>query len=283
MRYSIMYKKLFSLLLSGALLAGANHAFAADERLFREDFNGAKGSSLSSNKWATETHKQGRGEFTSKGWVNGKGQIAMGVRTYNSRTPGLFSQSLIKTRQSFGPTRNKNIRIRWRAKINHNQVGIVHGAFLYRQYTQDGVAKSDELDFEWLTNHTANKRSDDLLVSTWYEWDREAQEYEQDATVYGTHFSREANFSGDTNSWRTYEMLWSRSSVIYRVDGREVYRFSDSDNVPKSRMPVFINAWVSDSSWAEAYNSNLQATRSKSQNKSYSMLVDWVEIHEVDK
>lgn len=278
-----MFKQFMTALVGSAIVLASTEAFSADKRLFREDFNGKRGSALSSSKWATETHEQGRGKFTSRGWINGNGQIAMSVHTYNAKKPGSFAQSLIKTKQTFGPTHNKNIRLRWRAKINHNQKGIVHGAFLYRQYMQNDALKSDELDFEWLTNHTAGTRNDELLVSTWYKWDRAAQEYEQDDTVYGTHFSRVSNFNGDTNGWHTYEMLWSRDSVTYSVDGRKVYSFDNSRNIPKGKMPVFINSWVPDSSWQEAYYANYKPTRQKSKNKISTMLVDWVDVYEVDK
>lgn len=278
-----MLKQFATIILGGAVAFASIDAFSADKRLFREDFNGKRGSALDSKKWGTESHEQGRGQFTSRGWINGNGQIAMSVHTYNPKKPGTFAQSIIKTEKTFGPTSTKNIRIRWRAKVNHNQKGIVHGAFLYRQYISNDALKSDELDFEWLTNHTAGTSKDDLLVSTWNKWDRAAQEYEQDDTVYGTHFSREANFNKDTNAWRTYEMLWSRNSVTFSVDGKKVYSFNNSRNIPKGKMPVFINSWVPDSSWAEAYNGSFKPTRQKSKNKTSSMLVDWVDVYEVDK
>lgn len=278
-----MLKKLFLTALACSSLFLSSNAMSADTRLFREDFNGKKGSSLSSTKWASESHTQGRGQFTSRGYINGNGQISLSVSNYNAKKLGTFTQSLIKTKSTFGPTATKNIRIRWRAKINHNQKGIVHGAFLYRQYTQNNKSKSDELDFEWLTNDTAGTTKDDLLVSTWYKWDRAAQKYEQNNTKYGTHMSRKANYSGDTNSWHTYEMLWSRSRVIYKVDGKKVYSFDNENNVPKGKMPIFINSWVPDSSWTEAYNGGYKATRSKSQRKFSSMLVDWVDVYSVDK
>jgi len=277
-----MFKHLCASTLAMIILIPST-SIAASKKLFREDFNGKKGSSLSSDKWAGESHVQGRGQFTSKGWINGNGQIAMTVRTYNPKNKGKFAQSLIKTKRKFGPTDTKNIRIRWRAKVNHNQKGIVHGAFLYRQYMENNKLKSDEIDFEWLTNHTANTTNDDLLVSTWYKWDREAQQYEQDATRYGTHLSREANFSSDTNAWRTYEMLWSKESIVFKVNGKRVYSYDDSNNVPKGKMPIFINSWVADSSWKEAYNSSYKATTSSSANRTSSMLVDWVDVYEIDK
>jgi|GEM_PF-3105500 len=266
-----------------ALIIMAPSAAFADKKLFRDDFNGKKGSAVNTKVWDTETHIQGRGQFTSRGWINGNGQLSMSVRTYNPKKKGTFAQSLIKTKKSYGPSDTKNIRIRWRAKVNHNQRGIVHGAFLYRQYMENNKLKSDEIDFEWLTNHTAGTKKDDLLVSTWYKWDRAAQKYEQNATKYGTHLSRDANYSGDTNAWRTYEMLWSKESIIFKVGSKEVYRFSDSKNIPKAKMPIFINSWVAASSWKEAYNSSYKATKKSKSNRTSSMLIDWVDVYEIDK
>ena len=91
------------------------------------------------------------------------------------------------------------------------------------------------------------------------------------------------NFKGDTNGWHTYEMLWSRDSVTYSVDGKKVYSFDNSRNIPKGKMPVFINSWVPDSSWQEAYSASYKPTRQKSKNKASTMLVDWVDIYQVDK
>ncbi len=276
-----MFKGIYTLTL--ALIIMTPSIALADKKLFRDDFNGKKGSAVNSKVWGTETHVQGRGQFNSRGWINGQGQISMSVRTYNAKKKGSFGQSLIKTKKSYGPSDTKNIRIRWRAKVNHNQKGIVHGAFLYRQYMENKKLKSDEIDFEWLTNHTAGTKKDDLLVSTWYKWDRAAQKYEQNATKYGTHLSREADYSSDTNAWRTYEILWSKESLIFKVGSTEVYRFSDSKNVPKGKMPIFINAWVADSSWQEAYNSSYKATKNAKANKTSAMLVDWVDVYEIDK
>ena len=255
---------------------------SAEGQIFREEFNGPAGRSLANN-WTTETQFQGRGKFSSSGWVNGKGQGSISVSTFNPQAPGSFNQALIKTKRTFIPRPGRVLDFEARVQVwGQNQRGIVFGFFLYNQFGSNPL-RSDEADFEWLTNKTANRGSDNILVSTWSDWNRDNPQYGiNQSPTNGTQLSVEKGLGADVGGFRTYIMRWGFGKLeffLVQPDGKWKYIHGFyGGQVPNGAQRLFFNAWVPDSSWTQAFDGRFNATRNRAQNKYYGMNVDYVRV-----
>ena len=255
-------------------------------QIFRDDFNGRRGA-RQGNQWEKETHAQGRGTFGKDAWLDGNGVAHISVARRNPSAPGRFLQTVIRTKRTFAPKPGRVLDFRIRAKITaENQRGIVFGFFTYNQFYFRNANRSNELDFEWLTNLTANRSQDTLLVSTWRDWNRDEPKYGiWNDFKHGTHRSETKALSANAGDWHTYTMRWGQGRVEFfrdnPINGKWVYLGGYyGAGVPTGAQRLFVNAWVPDSSWAQAYNAGLTPTNNASQNAYYTMLVDWVQVND---
>ncbi len=272
------------MLFGSALLLGSSILpIQAQKLIFAEEFNQTKGSS-SATLWDKESHYQGRGKFGGDVYIDGAGSAHIGIGLYHPE-PNKFSQTNIRSKRSFAPgTKTLDFKIRCFVPAE-NIRGIVYGFFLYNEYTAGGARRSDELDIEWLTNLTANTASDKFLASTWAFWNRDNPRYgiSQDP-VNGTQLSKELPLGINTGSWNTYTIRWAAGKVEWYLDQAngqlKLLGGYYGAIVPTGAQKLFLNAWVPDSSWPQAYSSTINPTSNAAQQKWHSLIVDWVRVYE---
>lgn len=266
-----------------ALTLGAP-AIAGEVTLFYDSFGGRAGAP-DATKWEGEFHDQGRGQFEGMGRKNGNGKIDLRVRRHNPTASGRFYQEVMRTKQFFQPRNGRKIVIRARVRVPHNKKGIVHSVFLYNQYNAGGALRSDEIDFEWLTNYTANRTAgsnppEKVLLTTWAYWNRDDPAYGVDRdSHHGTQLSTKKNNRADANGWHTYKIEWEADRVAWYTDGKHLHTWTGA-RVPTGAMRLFLNSWVPSTDWPDAYNGGL-TTSGSGGNATYKMQVDWVEVKEV--
>ncbi|MEO1337393.1 MAG: family 16 glycosylhydrolase, partial [Myxococcota bacterium] len=78
-----------------------------------------------------------------------------------------------------------------------------------------------------------------------------------------------------------YKIEWSRSRLDFFIDDRHVFEFTNPGEIPQRAMPVFLNSWVPDADWADAYSGAIQPAFNGNQRQWFNMLVDWVRVTEV--
>ncbi len=266
-------KKLY--IIAAAILSVGASQPAAAQVIFGDQFNGRAGA-VDTNKWIGEFHEQGSGKFIGPGRKNGRGAVSLNVRrnfVQNGRRT--FSMQNMKSRRKFHPG-NGTLTMQARVRVAHNQPGIVHGFFLYEQAAFNGN-KSNELDFEWLTKKTSNRRSDEILVSTWKNWNRNNIAYDVVGhPVHGTHKSIEKTPGVDANGWHVYTIVWRRGHIVYKIDGRKIHEFRGGPYAPDKAMHLHFNSWVPDSSWEAAFAPGFRP--SAHDRRAFPMEVDWVRI-----
>lgn len=238
---------------------------AHSKTLLYDGFSG--NGAAATSRWETEYHVQGRGKFEGPGYRNGNGQLTLGVYSGN------FSQQIIRSKRWFAPGNGK-IVAEARVRIAHNSPGIVHGFFFYNQYYVGNRLKSDELDFEWLTTRMQGNR-DPIQVTTWQAWDRWNPRYGiWNDPFHGTHATHEDSLGKQLNwKWRVYKMVWTKDKIDFYVDNSKIHTWRGA-GVPSGRMRLFLNSWVADSGWPQAYSRDLK----KGGRNWYSMEVDWVRV-----
>ncbi len=257
-------------------------AASAQTRIFRDDFNGAAGSTPS--QWWVEDHYQGRGKFGQAGWVNGSGAMDVSVGRYNASAPGVLAQTSMRTQRLFQPSPGRVLDFRIRARIwGQDQRGIVTAFFLYSQGQRNGAFRSDEADIEWLTNAAANRTDDSMLISTWHNWNRDDPHYDIDQhPQFGTQISRLEPLGFDIGGWQTYTIRWGQGVLEFFVDQPNgQWRYIGGyygGQVPTQPMHLFVNAWAPDSSWSQAFDASLQPTSNPAQQAWHGMSVDWIEV-----
>ena len=277
-----MKKKTHTLLTSLAALTLVGTLSADAQRLFRDDFNGRRGS-IQGNQWTKETHQQGRGNFGKDAWLDGNGVAHISVAKRAPGNANRFWQTAIKTKRTFQPAPGKTIDMRIRCKVNTNQKGIVFGFFTYSQGRYRNALRSNEIDFEWLTNNTSNRSKDTILISNWKDWNRDAPKYNiVNNGWHGTHQSVSKPFNADTNQWQTYTIAWKAGKLEFFRDnpsnGKWIYIGGYYGSaVTTAAQHLFVNGWVAESSWPQAFNGGLQPGGNQAY---YTMLVDWVEVRQ---
>jgi hypothetical protein len=204
--------------------------------------------------------------------ANGNAIIAL--NTYNPTGGSFYGTDLI-TKQSF----TAGVRVTVRAKMNAMPAGIVGGIFLYAPPTNASTSDHDEIDFELLTTDPANVHTNI---------------YANAPLGYGNPTSHSYD-SGFLTDYHTYEIQWLPDEVSWFVDGTIVRTVttegvdasvvtgnmgasSGQSPIPAGPMYLHLNTWVPDSSFTAAYNPGLHWTMSASDDQTYSMLVDWVEV-----
>lgn len=225
--------------------------------------------------WATETHYQGRGKFVGKGVVS-SGRLFLAVQTHLSGHPHAFGQQLVHTPEPLIYRDGRALECTARVKINTLQRGLVFGFFLYNQAVINGVLRSDEIDFEWLTNDLTK-----LFVSTWRDWNRQTAAYSvSEHPVHGTQLTLPKNNPVNPYGvFADYTFRWSAGLLEFFVNGRLIHRFVGGV-VPTRPMRLYLNAWVPDESWQEAFCPCMLPT-SKAANVNHRILVERVRVNDV--
>jgi len=194
--------------------------------------------------------------------------------TYNRTGSSFYGTDLISNLPF-----TAGVRIAVRAKMNAMPAGIVGGLFLYAPPANPSTSDHDEIDFELLTTDPANVHTNI---------------YADAPLGYGNPTSHSYD-SGSLTDYHTYEIQWLPNQVSWFVDGTIVRTVatdgvdasvvtgnmgasSGQSPIPAGPMYLHLNIWVPDSSFTAAYNPGLHWTTSASDDQTYSMLVDWVEV-----
>jgi len=264
-------KKIFSRLLSVCILfAGFSVIFPATAHatvFLSDDFTGT---SVGSANWYIPTWTS-----STDGTYLGRTQLRctqssslpsasnsnaiIAVQSYNPAGFSFYGTEII-SKQSFSVGQGIDITVR--AKMDNPTQGIVGGIFLY-SLKPGSSTLHDEIDYELLTNVTNQVQTN----------------------IYGNeplgagHTQFVSYASGSVTSYHTYEIKWLPTQVSWYLDGSLVR--TDTAHVPTGPMNFYLNAWVPDSGWAQAYNAAIQPVASASANQVYSMSVDSVNIQSI--
>ena len=199
--------------------------------------------------------------------------------TQNSPLPSISSGAAKITLGSYNPTAtisnpsfygtdlisnqlfvlNSGVDVTVVAKMDSIQPGTVGGIFLYSLKPGSNTLH-DEIDFELMGNQPntfqTNIYSNEQLGSG--------------------HPISYPYFMGNISGYHTYRMIWLKDKVIFNVDGLDVR--TETVHVPTGPMYLHLNMWAPGAGWAEAYSPTIQATNVSSQNKTFSMSVDTINV-----
>jgi len=254
---------------------------AWDTVILRDDFNVA-GSLPDSNLWgvnwgASTWGVLGRTLFPSQ--VNQpagpfpyieNGECIIEQHTYNPYDTSHMTLlgGEIHTLMQFDP--NRAYRFEARVKNNQYPNGLVTSFFTYGY---DG-SKSDEIDFEFLSNKTNDNVNypggDPFPVNTW----NESQQWPQYVVNGGLNL----------NNWNTFRIYWYPGQQIVwtwmdPVNGETLLRSeTTSGRIPDEPMQLFFNFWAPTSDWPDAYSADLQPADNLGQNQIYKYEIDYVEV-----
>lgn len=182
----------------------------------------------------------------------------------------VFLGGEIRTVREFTPDRAYRFEARVRTDANPN--GLVTSFFLFGW---DG-AKSDEIDFEFVSNKTNDDAGypsgDPVLTNTW----NESFQLPLYAPPLGLV---------DLSQWNTFRIYWYPGD--HRVDwywvdplGAEILLRSESNAffIPDEPMAVYFNFWAPSSNWAEAHDAGLQPVNTPGQNEIHRYAIDYLEV-----
>ena len=269
-------RKIATLLVCTALVM-PSVGTAAETRLKTYEFNGANGTTPAG--WEADGNGRvfGQGVVRSMGSHNGSGLLNVAVETYDSS--GKFREESMRTTDRWAPSAGNRtyITVRARVRINHTRTGIVHGLFMYTDWTENGRKHQDELDFEWLTKKSGPTNPDTVNVSSWKRWNVNAGYNQPYNSTYGMQLSESVASGVNTESFHKYEMKWYPDKLEFYVDDSLRRRITNTNLIPTRAMPVFLNSWVPNSDWTDAYVAGLTPTN-RANNKVYNMQVDWLTV-----
>ena len=254
----------------------------AETRIFRDDFGGAS-RPVNADLWQGETHAQGSGQFTGAGTRNGGGKAVLAVTNPHPDDGSTFAQQVMRTKRTFLPKPGETLIFRTRLAIRHNQKGLVHSIFLYSSFMNGNILRSNEIDFEWMTNQTAGTTKDKVLMTTWVDWNNKADTYDVvGSPVYGTHKAFNLSNRGDVATFSVYEIEWSLKRVAWYKIGPKGKRQLLGERkgkvyAPQKPMHLYFNTWVPGAGWVEAFDPNLTPAVGQPPQR-WPMLVDWVEV-----
>jgi len=192
---------------------------------------------------------------------------------YNHRHLGTpkttFLSGEIHTVMEFAPDRD--YRFEARVKSNQSPNGLVTSFFLYGY---DGV-KSDEIDFEFLSNKTNDNASypggDPVLTNTW----NESIEKPQYITSGGA----------DLSVWNTFRIYWypdARRVEWTWMDpaaGETLLRTeTNAFFIPDESMSLYFNFWAPSSTWTDACDAGLEPAQEPGGDAIYTYEIDYVEV-----
>ena len=181
------------------------------------------------------------------------------VQSYNPSGFSFYGTEII-SKQSFSVGQGIDITVR--AKMDKSTAGVVGGIFLY-SLKPGSSTLHDEIDYELLTSVTNQVQTN----------------------IYGNeplgagHTQFVSYASGSVTDYHTYEIKWLPTQVSWYLDGSLVR--TDTTHVPAGPMNFYLNAWVPDSGWAQAYSAAIQPVTSATANQVFSMNVDSVNIQSI--
>ena len=249
-----------------AIIATASAQAQSNKVIFTDDFTGSR---VSGSAWYIPTWRGSNdGTFFGQTQVRcsqnatlptcSNGQALIDIDSYNPTGFSFYGTDLI-SKQSFKPG-SKGIILTVRAKVSSSiPGGFVAGIYFYG--LKSGGAH-DEIDFELVSN-TPKKINTNI--------------YKDEPLGVGDPTS--ADLSKPITDWHVYQIKWLPDEVIWLVDDQVIRE--EKTNVPKGPMPFNLNMWAPGSEWPLAYNSKIKATYDVSANKTYSLIVDYVKIEQI--
>ena len=187
----------------------------------------------------------------------------------------------IHTFMEFEP--NRSYRFEARVRFNPGDPpyvpcpnGVVASFFLYGY---DG-SKSDEIDFEFLTNQMNDDENypngDPVFLNTWDESLQKPQCLCLDCIPPA---------GLDLTEWNTFRIYWYPDEPCVEwwwldpVNGWTLLRVeTDPAFVPDESMALYFNFWASTAAWPCAYDAGLQPVNDPGENQKCAYEIDYVEV-----
>jgi hypothetical protein len=256
------------LLLTAVFLLGAALNSQAQTTVFEDQFNTTAWDSAKWTAYGTDRYLQRTqfGGVPTMATENGVQFARFPLKTYNgdSRYSGTYLRGTeVFSKQIFNIGEGLEIEARIRGR--NLPRGIVYAFVMYNERGQwPSTYLRDEIDFEYLTNFS----NDQMWLNIWDDWNPERG---------GANRSTITSAAGlDRNNWHTFKIRWMPDVVEWFVDGVVVRR--STDILPADPMQIHFNIWAAASSWATAYDANLPVTAIPTENKTYYMDIDWVQV-----
>lgn len=187
------------------------------------------------------------------------GVLRLRLDTYNptARTPGdSFWGSEIDTRQEFSVAGGVTFLARVRV-VGPIPGGMVASLFSYA--TRGGVR--DEIDFELLTNDSANNR---VLTNVFK------------ADGFNVPGRPQFVSGASLTEFNELEVDWFSDRIRWKVNGRVVRE--ELDRIPDQPMTIRLNFWAPAADFPEAFDASLRPASSARDNQIFFYEVDYVEI-----
>lgn len=198
------------------------------------------------------------------------GAAHLKLRTYTTTMlpgkPSFYGSEIISNQTfSVGPTIGQSLSLEARVKLNSPVVGgYVGGAPFFYGIKSDGV-NHDEDDFELVSNQAvsgSNKVNTNI--------------YANEPQGNGSPKFYALPKGGKLTGYHTFRTTLYSDKVEWYIDGKLVR--TETVKVPKGPVQVYVNMWAPGPEWSDAYNANLKPVSNASQNKTYSMDVDYVRV-----
>ena len=249
--------------LIGLLLVCAGNAGLSAQVLLSDQF---AGSSLDTTKWRVGTWQLGRTQLGNMPAVS-NGIASLRLDTYDPAAPGKdFRGTEIYSVQSF--PRGYGLELSATVRTNAMPDGLVTSFFTYT--FANGL--SDEIDFEDLTNQINHPGAvaQRLQLTTWHNWDQNHPNpiNKSSLSVPVPGF--------DPHQFNTYTIRWLPDETQWLVNGTLVR--STTAALAQNPMPVRLNFWAPNNSWADAYSSSLVPSSTPQADHSYFYEVSSVTV-----
>lgn len=251
--------------------------------LLSDAFNG---SSINTAVWQQPKYSSG-GTFLGRTQLQVAGNSPAPLVTGGSFIPNLqsynptqlaghpsFWGTEILSKQAFTPQAGHTLTIQFRAKLNMTTGGGVLGLFLY---TANPASSNDEVDTELESNQIANGANQvETNVYTAQSVDAGSPQLVKlpgaGAKLTGWHvYTMKLDAGLIVNN--VVEVAPSISWTIYGALARTEFTL-----IPTHAMNLYINFWVPDTTWPEAYNAGIQPTTSSKQNQKWTADIDSVSV-----
>lgn len=235
--------------------------------VFREDFDSPI---LNTARWSVGTWVKGRNQFGNTPTI-ANGVASLRFDLYNPAQPGVTMRGTSITVRTPFTRPAAGLELEARVRTNMMPAGPLTSFFTYGA---DSGGKSDEIDFEFLTNTFANRTGGDRYSLTSYnDWDPDHPEREN-PDRYGTEVARISGL--DVTQFNTLTIRWLADRTEWLINGQVVR--SSTAGLPDEPMSLSLNFWAPSSSWISAYSDLLQPVASAGQNQSWFYDVDYVQV-----
>ncbi len=198
--------------------------------------------------------------------VTNEGYARLRLDTFNPTDPAhrTFWGSEIDTIQEWKPSSTEGIRFEARVRNGINYLsGMITSVFSYG-LADNGLTR-DEIDFEFLTKQYINTIKKKIFVN---------------------RFNNEGFSSGgagelietsiDFTDWNLFRIDWTPQFIRWYVNDVKVA--TADANIPINEMGMRLNIWVPDQYFTEAYDSDLKAAISLSENQTFFYDVDFARV-----